>query len=114
MPVLSKAQVAAIFLMKTNARLGMPVPEYAKKVLDWDKNTPISDDKRVQVDLEALISEQSDETRLALFTENPRLGLWYELYTQYNGDTQCAELTSHMDRPASKLRAEHAAKKGLA
>lgn len=111
MPVLTKAQVAADFLMRTTAKLGKPVPEYAKKVLDFDKHTPISDDRRVQVDLEALLSELSYEARISLFTENPRLGLWYELYTKYDGDIQCAELTSHMDRPASKLRAEHAAKK---
>lgn len=111
MPVLTKAQVAAVFLLKTSSTLGLPVPEYAKKVFDFDKHTPIADDKLVQVDLEALLTGLSNEMRLSLFSESPRLALWYELYTQYGGDTQCAELTSHMDRPASKVRAEHAAKK---
>lgn len=111
MPVLSKAQVAADFLLRTSARLGLPVPEYAKDVVNFTKDTPISDDRRVQVELQALIEGQSQSVREELFAERPLLALWYELYTQYDGDIQCAELTSHMDRPARKLRAEHAAKK---
>lgn len=111
MPTFTKAQVAADLLLKTTSTLGLPVPEYAKKVFDFDRHTPIADDKRVQVDLEALLTGLTDEMRLKLFSENPRLALWYELYTQCSGDIQCEELTWHMGRSAQQIRAEHAAKK---
>lgn len=111
MPVMSKAQIAASLLINAKKELGITTPSYVKSVLYWDESSLVSDDERVQVDLERMINELSAAARQYLFEKVYGLALWYRLYTECDGDTLCRELTGHMGRPASKVLAEHAAKK---
>jgi len=110
MPVLDRATVAATLLVKVKTKLGKAVPEYAKKIANWDPHT-IAEGQRAQAELEKLLTQMRRSQRHKLFEEMPKLALWYELYTTCDRDTTCAELTNHLDRPASKVREEYAAKR---
>ena len=109
MPVLDRATVAATLLVKVKTKLGKSVPEYAKKIANWDGCTA-AESRRVQDELEKLLTQMRRGVRKQLFEEDPKLALWYDLHTNCGGDTTCKELTGHQDRSADKVRAEYAAK----
>lgn len=111
MPVMTKAQIGAALLINVTKELRIPTPDYVKSVLYWDETSLASDEDRVQIELERLVAERSEAVREYLFQKVYGLALWCELYRDCEGDTLCRELTGHMGRPASKVRAQYAAKK---
>ena len=110
MPVLNRATVAATLLVKTKTKLGKTVPEYAKKIANWEPHT-IAEGQRAQAELEKMLTGLRKSLLRKLLQEDAKLALWLDLYANCDGDVLCAELTNHLDRPASKVREEYAAKR---
>lgn len=87
--------------------LGQEVPAYVDRVYDFTKDTSLQEVQQMAPNLEKLVADLDEPTRLALFAKAPRLALWYELYTKYK-DVDCFELTGRCERTATQLRAEKA------
>lgn len=101
--------VAAHLLEEVLIRLNRPVPDWVLSVVNENRHTLVESMRRCAPELKQTLDSLAAQDRTALVTVRG-LSLWYELYSEYE-DVDCAELTGRMERPASKLREECAAKK---